>query len=285
MARITAISTLGWAHYTLYQALPGIKKMGFKNVEIASFCKYAFHFNYGSPTVSELKNMAKELDLRFIHMHYSPDRYYGWERNFEEKFYNDCEKKLKQLPELGIKKMTMVSVERNDRDDLDMQFDRLVLLYDDIAEMAKKYGVMMIIEVPHLYSIMYKPELVFRVLDKLKSDNIGVLVDSSHWGIIRYDINEYLEKIGKRLQHVHLRDSKGDDTGDRKQMLEFTPGDGNVDFAGFGEALDRIGYHGDVSIEFEYRGYTLDQIEDEYMRGFSHLKKCGWIFPEEVNVI
>ncbi len=50
MARITTISSLGWAHYTLYEALPRMAARGFKKIEIASFNTYCFHFNYGSPT-------------------------------------------------------------------------------------------------------------------------------------------------------------------------------------------------------------------------------------------
>ena len=62
MARVTSISSLGWAHYTLYEALPRIRDRGFVNVEIASFDGYCFHFNSGSPVASELKEMLSPPD-------------------------------------------------------------------------------------------------------------------------------------------------------------------------------------------------------------------------------
>lgn len=284
MPHINAVSSLGWANYTLYEALPKIKKLGFKKVEIASFCSYAFHFNFGSPTPDELKKMGDDMGFEFIYLNYSPDRYFAWEKGFEEKFYFDCEKKLKQLPKVGIKKMTLITPERNERQDIDLQFDRMIALYDDVGEMAKRYGVMMVLEVPHLYTIINRPEHVYKVLERIKSDNIGVLADSSHWGIIKYDADEFFSAVGERLAHIHLRDSTGPDTNDRKQMLELTPGKGTTDFIKFGSALDKAGYSGDISIEFEYRDMTLDDIDREYEEGFSHLKKCGWTFPKEVRI-
>jgi sugar phosphate isomerase/epimerase len=61
-----------------------------------------------------------------------------------------------------------------------------------------------------------------------------------------------------------------------------TPGVGTVDFRAFGAALDRAGYNGDVSIEFEYRDMTLDAIEREYDAGLRHLSEAGWELPDSV---
>jgi sugar phosphate isomerase/epimerase len=108
-------------------------------------------------------------------------------------------------------------------------------------------------------------------------------VDSSHWGIIGYDPDAFFDALGDRLWHVHLRDATGPDTADRKQQLEMTPGRGSVDFGRFGRALDRVGYQGDVSIEFEYRDMTLDAIEREYDAGLKHLAEVGWELPEGVR--
>jgi len=69
---------------------------------------------------------------------------------------------------------------------------------------------------------------------------------------------------------VHLRDSAGPDTADRKQNLELTPGAGTVDFAALAAALDRAGYAGDVTAEFEYRDMTFEQIEHQCDLGLRH---------------
>jgi sugar phosphate isomerase/epimerase len=80
-----------------------------------------------------------------------------------------------------------------------------------------------------------------------------------------------------------LRDSAGPDTADRKQTLELTPGKGIVDFKKFSQALDRVNYNGDVSIEFEYRDMPLEAIEHEYDLGLAYLEKVGWQLPTDVK--
>ena len=50
------------------------------------------------------------------------------------------------------------------------------------------------------------------------------------------------------------------------------------------QALDRAGYRGDVSVEFEYRDLTLEAVEREYDRGLRHLADVGWEFPPHVRI-
>jgi len=172
---------------------------------------------------------------------------------------------------------------RNERKDQEAQLANAVKAYDRVGEIGAKHGVKMLLEIPHLYGIMNRPEQVLWVFDHLSSSNVGALVDCSHWGIIGYDVDAFFSALGKRLWHIHLRDSAGPDTGDQKQKLEMTPGDGIVDFKKFGRALDKVNYKGDVSLEFEYRDMTLDAIEREYDRGLKYLENVGWELPAGVK--
>jgi fructoselysine 3-epimerase len=283
VAKVTALSSLGWAHYTLYEALPRVAARGFKRVEIASLGSYCFHFHFGSPTAAELKRMLDGLGLTPIGLNYSVDRFRAWVPEESDRFVDAWTRKIAQLGEVGIPMMTMVFGVRNDRPDQECQLANAVKAYDRVARIAERHGVRMLLEVPHLYGIMFRPEQALWVLERVSSPNIGALVDSSHWGIIDYDIDAFFAALGSRLWHIHLRDSAGPDTADRKQKLELTPGDGAVDFVKFGRALDRAGYRGDVSIEFEYRDMTFAAIEQEYERGLKHLADAGWQLPPGVN--
>ncbi|MBI4664764.1 MAG: sugar phosphate isomerase/epimerase [Verrucomicrobia bacterium] len=282
MPTITAISSLGWAHYTLYEALPRMAARGFSRAEIASFHSYCFHFNFGSPQPQELKQMLACHGMTPVCLNWSPGSPFAWDEAGAERWVQAFERKIPQAAEAGIPMMTMHFGERNNRPDQDAQLATAVRLYDRVGEFAARHGVRMLLEVPHLYTIHWNVESVLWIFERLSSPNIGALVDSSHWGIIGYDLDSFLGALGKRLWHVHLRDSAGPDTGDRKQQLEMTPGRGRADFRRFGEALDRAGYSGDISIEFEYRDMTFEAIELEYDFGFRHLKDCGWHFPAGV---
>lgn len=285
MAKVTSISSLGWAHYTLYEALPRMAARGFKRIEIASFFCYCFHFNFGSPTPKELKAMLDDLGLTPVCLNYHASGHSAWDSGQIGGFVEEWARKIEQLPEVGIPMMCMSFGERNDRDDQEAQLANAVKAYDCVGEIGRRHGVRMVLEVPHLYTIAHRPEQVLWVFERLNSDNVGALIDSSHWGIIRYDLDEFLTRLGDRLWHVHLRDSIGRDTADGKQALELTPGKGTVDFRKFGQGLDAAGYDGDVSLEFEYRDMTLEDIEREYNSGIRHLKACGWEFPEGVHAV
>jgi sugar phosphate isomerase/epimerase len=283
MAKITALSSLGWAHYTLYEALPRMHARGFRRIEIASFDTYCFHFNNNSPDPAELRETLAEMKLTPIGLNYCPRTYEAWREGDADDFVRDLTGKLDHLARAGIPMMTMLFGNRNDRPDQAEQLDRAAAVYDKVGAAAAKHGIRMLLEVPHLYTIHPRTEQVLQLVDRLQSTNVGLLVDSSHWGIIGYDLDEFFSAVGDRLWHVHLRDSAGPDTADRKQDLELTPGVGSVDFRAFGEALDRAGYTGDVSIEFEYRDMTLDAIEREYDAGLRHLSETGWELPDGVR--
>ena len=283
MARITAISSLGWSHYTLYEALPRMACRGFKRVEIASFGSYCFHFHFGSPTPSELKRMLDDLGLTPVCLNYFNAFHHAWIAEEIGEFVDEWTRKLAQLGQVGIPMMAMHFGVRNDRNDQEQQLSNVVKAYDQVGTIAERLGVRMVLEVPHLYSVMSRPEQVLWVFERLSSPNIGALIDCSHWGIIGYDMGAFVASLGDRLWHIHLRDSAGPDTCDRKQSLEMTPGDGVVDFSRFARSLDQIGYCRDVSIEFEYRDMTLDAIEREYDRGLKHLEQSGWELPAGVR--
>ncbi|MHB9070806.1 MAG: sugar phosphate isomerase/epimerase family protein [Sedimentisphaerales bacterium] len=283
MAKITAISSLGWAHYTLYEALPKIAARGFKRVEFASFGTYCFHFNFGNPIPSELKKMLDGFGLQPIGLNYFTDFHNAWIPQEIDEFAQEWEKKIVQLGEVGIPMMTMGFGLRNSRQDQEYQLSNAIKAYNRVGRIASKYGVRMLLEVPHLYGLMPRTEQVLWVFDRLESPNIGALVDSSHWGIIGYDPDSFFSELGDRLWHIHLRDSTGPDTADGKQDLELTPGTGKVDFKKFAQALDKVGYNGDVTIELEYRDMTFNAIEKEYDNGLQYLESAGWELPANVK--
>lgn len=283
MARITATSSLGWAHYTLYEALPRIKARGFRRVEIASFYSYCFHFNFGSPTPSELKQMLADLKLEPVCLNYCGSKQEAWHKEEIDRFVGDWTRKLEHVADVGIPMMTMLFGTRNDRPDQEAQLANSVEAYDRVGEAAARFGIRMLLEVPHLWTIIWGPEQVLWVMERLSSDNVGALVDSSHWGISGYDLDAFFDELGDRLWHVHLRDSQGPDKANWNQDLELTPGKGSVDFGKFARTLDRVGYAGDVSLDFEYRDMTLDGIEREYDAGLEYLVRAGWEVGEGVK--
>lgn len=286
MARVTSISSLGWAHYTLYEAFPRIAEMGFKRVEMASFFSYCFHFNYGSPTAKELRRMLDEHGLTPVCLNYCGDMYEAWRPEECARYISDMTRKIRQAAEAGIPMLTMSGFGcRNKRKDVKRQLANGVRVWDRLGKVGAKYGVRMLLEVPHLYHIFSNTDRVLWIYDQLDSPNVGALVDTTHWHAIGYDIDEFLAGLGDRLWHVHLRDAARDKNSHDGTgfHLELTPGRGKADFRKFGQALDKVGYAGDVSLEFEYRDVELGKIEHEFKFGMAHLARTGWTLPPSVR--
>ena len=281
MAKVTSISTLGWSHYPIRTAFAAMAARGFRRVEIASFNTYCCHFNE-TPTPTELRALFDQYGFSPVNLNYSSGVRPATEEGAKE-FLADWTAKMKGVSQAGIPMMCMHFGLRGVEGDEERQLAVVAKAFDELARRGKDYGVRLVIEAPHLYNVYCRPEQVLRVVGQMESDNFGVLVDSSHWGIIGYDLEEFFSRLGKRLWHIHLRDSAGPDTADRKQKLEMTPGVGVVDFARFSKALDAAGYAGDVSLEFEYREMPLEAIEQEFDKGIAYLRQCGWAFPEGVR--
>ena len=226
--------------------------------------------------------MLDDYHLTPVGLNYSEGMSHAWDPDHIDLFAKRWERKLVHLGEVEIPMMCMLFGIRNERPDQEVQMANAVRFYNRVAKFAEGLGVRMLLEVPHLYNILNRPEQVLRVLDRLENSNIGVLVDTSHWGIIGYDVEEFIGALGDRLWHIHLRDSAGLDTADRMQDLEKTPGSGTVDFKKLADALDNVNYSGDVTMELEYRDMTLEAIDQEYRKGLTYLKAVGWELPSGV---
>ena len=296
MASVTTMSSIAYAHYTLYEALPRMAQRGYKRVEIGSFGSYCYHFNFGSPSPAELKTMLSDLDLEPVALNWCATIGDTSDKASIQNWLELYKRKMAEALEVGIPMMTMHFGGFNERADQREQRKIATDVYRELAEHAQSCGMKMLLELPHLYLIHHECEPVYELLDQLDLPNVGILFDSTHWGVIGFDLDAYLDRIGDRLWHIHLRDAVFHRRADldqkflrpgilntAKHNLTLTPGLGIVDFAQLNSALDRIGYRGDVTTEFEYFDMPLDEIERQYDAGLAHLQQCGWDLPKDVR--
>jgi sugar phosphate isomerase/epimerase len=96
----------------------------------------------------------------------------------------------------------------------------------------------------------------------------GFNYDPSHFGYQRVDYVGFIERLGARIRHVHVKDVWWSDVptdagvfgghtefNDRRRAWDFrTPGRGRIDFDGVVRALNRVGYAGPLSVEWEDGG-------------------------------
>jgi protein FrlC len=82
-----------------------------------------------------------------------------------------------------------------------------------------------------------------RMIDELKSDRFGILLDTGHCHVNGEDLSSAVLKCRGVPLHIHIDDNNGDFDS------HLIPGRGTIDFGALRKALSEIGYNGYVSAE------------------------------------
>ena len=289
MSVITTCATLGFSKFDLETALKHISELGFSKVEITELGSYCRHLPYKQADVNTVKQLLDRYNLTAVAINVSP----GILRDGEEyrPLFTDTRDAqfileyagwfLDKAHQLGVRTVTFPIGPRIFGEEWKREADVSCAEFRKIAAVAERYRISLNLEVPHLYQLTDSVDHVKYIFDKIDHPALGATVDSSHWGIIGYDVEEFFSYLGPKLRHIHLRDSRGADTKDYKQDLELTPGKGVVDFVRLGKALESAGYKGGIAFDLEYRVEDIDYIMGEYRAAIEYLKQCGWQFDLE----
>ncbi len=141
--------------------------------------------------------------------------------------------------------------------------DRWNPILDVFDEVGVKYGL----EV-HPSEIAYDFVTTHKALEALnRRPAFGINFDPSHLAHQFLDSAAFIEEFADRIYHVHVKDSKKRldgrrsilgshlNFGDPQRGWDFvSPGHGDVDFEEIFRALNRIGYTGPLSVEWEDSG-------------------------------
>ena len=153
-------------------------------------------------------------------------------------------------------------------------FERVEAGYQDFAErwgpildVFDAEGVRYGLEV-HPTEIAYDFVTTRKALEAIdRRESFGINFDPSHFAHQSLDSAAFVQEFADRIYHVHVKDSKKTLDG-RSSILgghlnfgevgrgwDFvSPGHGDVDFESLFRALNRIGYEGPLSIEWEDAG-------------------------------
>jgi sugar phosphate isomerase/epimerase len=124
----------------------------------------------------------------------------------------------------------------------------------------------------HPTEIAYDFVTTRKALDAVdRREAFGINFDPSHFAHQFLDSAAYVEEFADRIYHVHVKDSRKRLDGRSSILgshLQFgeggrgwdfvSPGHGDVDFEELFRALNRIGYDGPLSIEWEDSGMDRD---------------------------
>jgi sugar phosphate isomerase/epimerase len=155
----------------------------------------------------------------------------------------------------------------NDFDEIERGYTDFAERWNPIIDAFDREGVRFGLEV-HPTEIAYDFVTTRRTLEAIgHRDGFGINFDPSHFAHQFLDPAAFAEEFADRIYHVHVKDSRKRLNGRRSILashLNFgepdrgwdfvSPGHGDVDFEAMLRALNRIGYDGPLSIEWEDAG-------------------------------
>src|SRR5262245_30350044 len=160
----------------------------------------------------------------------------------------------------------------NDFAEIDRGYEEFADRWGPIIDVFDAEGVRFGLEV-HPTEIAYDFVTTRRTLEAIdRREGFGINFDPSHLTPQFLDSAAFVTEFADRIYHVHVKDAKRRldgrrsilashlNFGERDRGWDFvSPGHGDVDFEGLIRALNRIGYAGPLSIEWEDSG-----MEREY---------------------
>jgi sugar phosphate isomerase/epimerase len=160
----------------------------------------------------------------------------------------------------------------NDFDKIEAGYREFADRWNPIMDVFDEVGVKFGLEV-HPTEIAYDFVTTEKALAAIgRRPAFGINFDPSHFAHQSLDSAAFVMEFADRIYHVHVKDSKkrlGDgrrsilgshlNFGDPRRGWDFvSPGHGDVDFEELFRALNRIGYNGPLSIEWEDSGMDRD---------------------------
>ena len=155
----------------------------------------------------------------------------------------------------------------NDFEAVDRGYRDFAERWNPIVDVFDEEGVRFALEV-HPTEIAYDFVTTRRTLEAIDHrEGFGINFDPSHFAHQFLDSAAFVEEFADRIYHAHVKDSRRHLDGRRSILgghLNFgdagrgwdfvSPGHGDVDFESLFRALNRIGYDGPLSIEWEDAG-------------------------------
>ncbi len=155
----------------------------------------------------------------------------------------------------------------NDFAEIERAYEQFAETWNPIMDVFDAEGVKFGLEV-HPTELAYDFVTTRNVLDAIDNrEAFGINLDPSHFAHQFLDTAQFALEFADRIYHVHVKDSKKRLDGRRSILashLNFgeemrgwdfvSPGHGDVDFEALFRSLNRIGYDGPLSIEWEDSG-------------------------------
>ena len=257
-----SFATLGCPAWNMRQVVDNAKKMGFDGVELRGVA--GEHIGCDEPAESrrEIKKMFDQAGLRVACiMGYS--RFTVADAAKRNADVESATKMVSVAKDIGCPTIRLFGGIL-DTGSFDENFTRVVESLRKIAPVAEKAGIRLAMET---HDDWCKGEGMVPLIQAVNSPAVGVCWDvANSWAV--EPMERTFAAIQPHLAHVHFKDTHPTETPGK--TIPALPGKGQVDMAGAAAILQKAGYKGWLSFEWEKKWYP--QIEEPEV-AFPHYHK------------
>jgi len=137
----------------------------------------------------------------------------------------------------------------------------------ELARTAQGMGLALSVEAPHYGTLASDARQASDLLD-LIGEGGACTFDTSHIQAGGQTIRQGLALLGDRIDHVHLRDARG-------QNIHVTPGDGDVPFEHLFSWLEERRFSGGMTLEvLPPEGQSIEEVGLEIERGCACIRRA-----------
>jgi sugar phosphate isomerase/epimerase len=140
--------------------------------------------------------------------------------------------------------LTVTTTSSGAAEDWDAVKESLVDRFGQLAEHARQAGVMIGAE-PHVGTALRRPEDVLWLIDQVRSPALTIHFDISHFNVQGMDMETVVAQLAPHSAHTHVKDERGL-APDHEFLI---PGEGDMDYPRYLQAMDRAGYDGHIVVE------------------------------------
>ncbi len=149
------------------------------------------------------------------------------------------------------------------------EINLVIKVLNRLLKLASKYDMLLMIEnMPGASELGYSPDEILYVINSVKFSNMRFILDTGHANVSEYSIDEYLNKLGSYLEHIHFSNNYG--LKDEHAGFE----NGNIDFDNLFEKLNIMKYNKLHCLEIIFKETTeLLKNKDDILKYQQYYKK------------
>lgn len=265
-----AFSTNAFKRYSLAESIKEIASIGYDGVELLCDIPHAYPPDLDKEKIQSIRNLLSSHNMQISNLNaftlyaindvYHPSWIEDDEKLRESRIQHtiDCLHLAEQVGARNISTEPGGPVNGKIRNPAELEKLFLAGILR-AAKIAEQIEVKILVE-PEPALLLENSKQFKNFMSKVNSEYVRLNFDIGHFFCVREDPASLVYELSDYTEHFHLAD-----ISDTRVHNHLIPGHGAIDFVSVFDAIDKIGYHGFVTMElYPYQSNPIDAAKAAY---------------------